>query len=163
MIQVDDVFFFFVLTGLSIILACTLFSINFLVELSYRSEAQKLLKDVNRSPVDINYLKSAIRGRKEMIFMTAKVLGTRDLDFKANDGKAIRGRQVFVCYKSDHVDGEFVDKVFIQHDSPLASVPFKYGQEYDFVYEVQGFRGKPVLVDIKKDGKSLVPSVMGNF
>lgn len=95
--------------------------------------------------------------------MTAKVLGIRDLDFKTNDGNVIRGRQVFVCYKRDHVDGEFVDKVFIQHDSPLASVPFKYGQEYDFVYEVQGFRGKPVLVDIKKDGKSLVTSVMGNF
>lgn len=120
------------------------------------------IKDINRSPVDINNLKSALSGRK-VIFMTAKVLGTRDLDFKANDGNAIRGRQVFVCYKRDHVDGEFVDKVFIQHDSPLASVSFKYGQEYDFVYEVQGFRGKPVLVDIRQDGKSLVPSVMGNF
>lgn len=150
------------LTGLSIILACTLFSINFLIELSYRSEAQKLLKDINRSPVDINNLKSALSGRK-VILMTAKVLGTRDLDFKANDGNEIRGRQVFVAYKQDGVDGDMVDKVFIRHDSPLASVSFKYGCEYDFVYEVHGFRGKPQLVDIKKDGKSLVPSVMGNF
>lgn len=95
--------------------------------------------------------------------MIAKVLGTRDLDFKANDGNEIRGRQVFVAYKQDGVDGDMVDKVFIKHDSPLAFVPFKYGQEYDFVYEVHGFRGKPQLVDIKKDGKSLVTSVMGNF
>lgn len=163
MLQIDDVLFLFVLVGLSIILACTLFSINFLIELSYRSEAQKLLKDINRSPVDINNLKSAICGRKEIIFMTAKVLGTRDLDFKANDGNEIRGRQVFVTYKQDGVDGDMVDKVFIRHDSPLASVSFKYGCEYDFIYEVYGFRGKPQLVDIKKDGKSLVPSVMSNF
>lgn len=95
--------------------------------------------------------------------MTAKVLGTRDLDFKANDGNEIRGRQVFVCYKQDGVDGDMVDKVFIKHDSLLASVPFKYGCEYDFVYEVHGFRGKPQLVDIKKDGKSLVPSAVGAF
>ena len=163
MIQIDDILFFFVLDGLSVILACTLFSINFSVELSYRFEAQKLLKDINRSPVDINNLKSTLSGRKEMIFMIAKVLGTRDLDFKANDGNEIRGRQVFVCYKQDGVNGDMVDKVFIKHDSPLASVSFKYGCEYDFVYEVYGFRGKPQLVDIKKDGKSLVPSAVGAF
>lgn len=162
MIQVDDALFFYLLTGLSIILACTLFSINFLAELSYRFEAQKLLKDINRSPVDINNLKSVLSGRK-VIFMTAKVLGTRDLDFKANDGKEIRGRQVFVAYKQDGVDGDMVDKVFIKHDSPLAYVSFKYGVDYDFIYEVYGFRGKPQLVDIKKDGKSLVPSGTGNF
>ena len=95
--------------------------------------------------------------------MTAKVLGTRDLDFKANDGKEIRGRQVFVAYKQNGVDGDMVDKIFIKHDSPLAYVSFNYGVEYDFIYEVYGFRGKPQLVDIKKDGKSLVPSGTGKF
>lgn len=163
MIQVDDVLFLFVPTGLSIILACTLFVLNFAVEFSYRIQAQTLLKDINRSPVNINNLKSTLSGRKEMSYMTAKVLGTRDLDFKANDGNKIRGRQVFVAYKQDGVDGDMVDKVFINHDSPLASVSFKYGCEYDFVYEVHGFRGKPQLVDIKKDGKSLVPSAVGAF
>ena len=81
--------------------------------------------------------------------MLAKVLGTRDLDFKATDGNEIKG--------------EMVDKVFVKHDSPLASVSYKFGSEYDFVYEIHGFRSKPQLVDIKKDGKSLVSSVGGIF
>lgn len=95
--------------------------------------------------------------------MIAKVLGTRDLDFKATDGKEIKGRQIFVSYREDKVNGEMVEKVFVPHDSPFASVPFKFGQEYEFVYEVHGFRSKPQLVDIKKDGKSLVSSVSGLF
>lgn len=56
-----------------------------------------------------------------------------------------------------------VDKVFIKYDSPLSTVSFKFGSEYDFVYEIHGFRTKPQLVDIKKDGKSLVSSVGGIF
>lgn len=95
--------------------------------------------------------------------MTAKVLGTRDLDFKATDGNEIKGRQVFVAYHQDGVNGEMVDKVFIKYGSPLSSVSFKFGNEYDFVYEIQGFRSKPQLIDIKEDGKSLVSSVGGIF
>lgn len=95
--------------------------------------------------------------------MLAKVLGTRDLDFKTNDGNEIKGKQIFVSYRQDGVNGELVDKVFVKHDSPLASVSYKFGSEYDFVYEIHGFRSKPQLVDIKKDGKSLVSSVGGIF
>lgn len=95
--------------------------------------------------------------------MIAKVLGTRDLDFKASDGKEIKGKQIFVSYRQDKVDGELVDKIFINHDSPLLNVSYKFGSEYDFVYEIHGFRSKPQLVDIKKDGKSLVSSVGGIF
>lgn len=95
--------------------------------------------------------------------MLAKVLGTRDLDFKATDGKEIKGKQIFVSYPQDNVNGEIVDKVFVKHDSPLSNVSFKFGSEYDFVYEIHGFRAKPQLVDIKKDGKSLVSSVGGIF
>ena len=95
--------------------------------------------------------------------MLAKVLGTRDLDFEAADGKEIKGKQIFVFFHQDNVNGEMVDKVFIKYDSPLASVSYKFGSEYDFVYEIHGFRAKPQLVDIKKDGKSLVSSVGGIF
>lgn len=95
--------------------------------------------------------------------MLAKVLGTRDLDFKATDGNEIKGKQVFVSYHQDSVNGDMVDKVFINHDSPLSNVSFKFGSEYDFVYEIHGFRSKPQLIDIKKDGKSLVSSVSGIF
>lgn len=91
--------------------------------------------------------------------MLAKVLGTRDLDFKTNDGNEIKGKQIFVSYHQDNVNGEIVDKVFVNHDSPLSNVSFKFGSEYDFVYEIHGFRAKPQLVDIKKDGKSLVSSL----
>lgn len=91
--------------------------------------------------------------------MLAKVLGTRDLDFKTNDGNEIKGKQIFVSYHQDDVNGEIVDKVFVNHDSPLSNVSFKFGSEYDFVYEIHGFRAKPQLVDIKKDGKSLVSSL----
>lgn len=98
---------------------------------------------------------------ERLIEMLAKVLGTRDLDFKTTDGKEIKGKQVCVSYHLDGVNGEMVDKVFIKYDSPLASVSYKFGSEYDFVYEIQGFRSKPQLIDIKKDGKSLVSSVGG--
>lgn len=95
--------------------------------------------------------------------MIAKVIGTRDLDFNTADGKEIKGRQIFVTYHQDGVNGELVDKVFVSHESPLSDVSFKFGSEYDFVYEIHGFRNKPQLVDIKKDGKSLVSSVGGIF
>ena len=48
--------------------------------------------------------------------MLAKVLGTRDLDFEATDGKEIKGKQIFVSYHQDNVNGEIVDKVFVKHD-----------------------------------------------
>lgn len=39
--------------------------------------------------------------------MLAKVLGTRDLDFKATDGNEIKGKQVFVSYHQDGINGEW--------------------------------------------------------
>lgn len=95
--------------------------------------------------------------------MLAKVIGTRDLDFKASDGKEICGKQIFVTYQLDGVCGEMVDKIFVNHDSPLVDVSYKFGDLYDFVYQINGFRSKPRLIDIKKDGKSVVSPLSKAF
>lgn len=100
---------------------------------------------------------------ERLFFMLAKVIGTRDLDFKASDGKEIKGKQIFVSYHQDGVSGEMVDKIFVNHESPLVDVSYKFGDEYDFVYEIHGFRSKPQLIDIKKDGKSLVSPLSKAF
>ena len=97
---------------------------------------------------------------ERMIQMLAKVLGTRDLDFKSNDGKHICGKQVFVCYPDNSgnstVHGEMVDKIFISAESGIKIPRFKFGEQYDFQYDVVGFgsRSRSVLREIlTKDGK----------
>ncbi len=94
--------------------------------------------------------------------MLAKVLGKRPLDFKSDDGKQICGTQIFVAYKDTNpktqVEGELVDKVFVPHDSNVTIPLFKFGEEYDFVYDLVGFgsKARSVLKEIlSKDGKKL--------
>ncbi len=92
--------------------------------------------------------------------MLAKVLGKRPLDFKSDDGKQIKGTQIFVAYKDTNpkseAEGEVVDKVFVSAESPVQIPLFDYGKEYDFIYETVGFgtKARSVLKDIlTKDGK----------
>lgn len=90
--------------------------------------------------------------------MLARVLGTRDLDFKSREGELIQGKQIFVAYKdtSDNntVHGEMVEKIFVSHDSGVLIPDFKFGNEYDFQYVSSGFgsRARSVLSAIVAKG-----------
>lgn len=92
--------------------------------------------------------------------MLVRVLGKRELDFKSNDGKQIRGTQIFVAYKDTNPrsssEGELAEKIFVPADSEVRIPLFEYGQEYDFQYESVGFgsHARSVLRRIlTKDGK----------
>lgn len=78
----------------------------------------------------------------------AKVVGTRNLDFKDSNGNRICGLNVYVTRKEDGVIGEVSDKIFIRNDSQFKVPFFEFGREYDFVYD--GFGRRQTLVDIKK-------------
>ena len=45
--------------------------------------------------------------------MISKVLGTRDLDFKATNGNEIKGKQILLSFYQDGVSGEMNDKLFV--------------------------------------------------
>lgn len=92
--------------------------------------------------------------------MIARVLGTREIDFKAKDGKQVSGTQIFVAYKDTNsrstAQGEVTEKIFISHDSDVRVPVFEFGKEYDFQYESTGFgsHARPFLSCIlTKDGK----------
>lgn len=91
--------------------------------------------------------------------MKARVLGTRKLDFTAQDGSVICGTQIFVAYEdSQHsnVAGEITEKIFVSADSDVVIPQFVFGDEYDFVYQTVGFgsKARSVLKEIlDKDGK----------
>lgn len=77
----------------------------------------------------------------------AKVIGTRDADFKI-EGNRIRGLSVYIVRKADGVVGEMSDKIFINSTSQVKVPVFKIGHEYDFIYD--GFGKAQKLVDIKE-------------
>ena len=78
--------------------------------------------------------------------MNVKVLGTRKLDFKTDKGDQVAGTQIFMCYPLNGVDGYFVDKVFVPANSSVTLPTFKYGEEYQFIY--QGIGRRQILTDI---------------
>lgn len=77
----------------------------------------------------------------------ATVIGTRPLDFEDNKGNSIRGLQIFVTRHDKSVNGLISDKIFIPSNSKINIPVFKFGTEYDFIYD--GFGRKMELVDIK--------------
>lgn len=87
--------------------------------------------------------------------MLVKVHGVRKLDFKTDDGKEIKGTNIFVTYPVEHVEGETVDKVFILADKTDILPVFKFGEEYDFVQETVGFgkNAKTSIIEVRKNGK----------
>lgn len=46
--------------------------------------------------------------------MKAKLLGVRELDFKSNDGSAIKGTQWYISFPEEGVVGEMTDKLFLR-------------------------------------------------
>jgi len=68
--------------------------------------------------------------------MKMRLLGARDLDFKANDGSQVRGMQLFVAYAADGVVGEMTDKLFIRDGVELPQ--FKVGDNIDVAFNNRG-------------------------
>lgn len=90
--------------------------------------------------------------------MIVTVIGTRKLDFKSQDGKEIKGTKVFVEYDGtdDNTEGKIADSVFISTSSDIIVPAFKFGEQYDFVYEAAGLGGRSRLTKIlTKDGKEV--------
>lgn len=78
----------------------------------------------------------------------AKVIGTRFLDFADSKGGQIKGTQIFIVHEDEHTNGLMSDKIFVSADSKIQLPVFKFGTEYDFVYDVSGFSKYPKLVAI---------------
>lgn len=77
----------------------------------------------------------------------AKVIGTRNMDF-TKDGNHVCGMNVYIVRKAESVVGEMADKIFIRDGSQVHVPVFKFGKEYDFIYD--GFGRYQTLVDIKE-------------
>jgi hypothetical protein len=51
--------------------------------------------------------------------MHANLLGIRILDFTGNDGKAVKGTQLFIAFQDKDVTGQATDKLFVRSDITL--------------------------------------------
>lgn len=77
--------------------------------------------------------------------MLATVIGARRVDFTAPDGKQIKGTKVFIAYPDSddkNLEGKIADSVFITDNSGITVPAFKFGEQYDFVYETSGIGAK---------------------
>lgn len=80
--------------------------------------------------------------------MKVTVLGKRVLNFKTDKGEVVQGTQIFICYPTNNVEGQLVDKVFIPINSPIKIPQLEFGQLYDFIYN--GIGKRQYLTDIIK-------------
>lgn len=86
--------------------------------------------------------------------MNVQVVGLKHLDFTSNEGQRIQGTKIFVVYdaQDEYTEGKVTDSVFIPSNSPVVVPRFKFGDEYDFVYESSGLRGRARLIKILPKG-----------
>lgn len=68
--------------------------------------------------------------------MKMRLLGARELDFKANDGSQVKGMQLFVAYTAENVVGEMSDKLFIRAGTDLPQ--FKVGEVIEVAFNNRG-------------------------
>ena len=69
--------------------------------------------------------------------MLATLHGIRPLDFTANDGKKVKGTQLFVSFEENGVTGRATDKVFVKADIELPK-KLQIGQEIDLYFDRKG-------------------------
>lgn len=69
--------------------------------------------------------------------MKVTVIGSRELDFTANNGNHIDGIQVFVSYPSPDFEGVQVDKIFL-HPQMVPVGGVRIGGEYQAEYNARG-------------------------
>ena len=74
--------------------------------------------------------------------MISKVVGIKNLDFVTKEGNTIKGKKIQLVRKptvrESDVEGQVVDTVFINHTMQIDLPVFKFGNEYDFIYETDG-------------------------
>lgn len=58
--------------------------------------------------------------------MKVKLVGVRKLDFNTDDGKNMKGTQLFFTYADDGITGMATDKKFIQRDEVFQINPFDF-------------------------------------
>ena len=75
--------------------------------------------------------------------MKMRLLGARNLDFKANDNSQVRGVQLFVAYASEGVVGEISDKLFLKEGFALPSC--KPGDMLEITFNR---KGKPETITL---------------
>lgn len=89
--------------------------------------------------------------------MKCVIVGTRMLDFVTEKKEVVKGIQLHVLKdvpKSDtSVEGRIVDKIFIRQypDGSYAAdfkLPFKFGSEYNLLYDVMPGSSKPSLCSV---------------
>lgn len=91
--------------------------------------------------------------------MKCIIVGTRKLDFVTDKKEVVKGIQLHVLKdvpKTDtSVEGRIVDKIFIRQnaDGSYAAdfkMPFKFGSEYNLLYDVVPGSSKPTLCSVSE-------------
>ena len=78
--------------------------------------------------------------------MVAQVVGIRrNIDFKADDGRQIKGNKLYVLYQADGVDGAASQSLFCRPDIDVSHVVV--GKNYNFIFD-SNFSGRARLFDI---------------
>ena len=82
--------------------------------------------------------------------MQVNFLGRKFLDFITNDGKTVRGEQLFISYPETGVIGERTDKLFIPDGFPLQDMTPGDALEVSF-----NNRGKPEKIEVVSAKKTI--------
>lgn len=82
--------------------------------------------------------------------MQVNFLGRKRLDFVSNDGKTVRGEQLFFSYPEADVIGERADKLFIPDGFPLPEMTPGDTLEVSF-----NNRGKPEKIEVVSAKKTI--------
>ena len=69
--------------------------------------------------------------------MLAKLHGVRPLDFTAQDGKQVRGTQLFISFEEQGVTGHATDKLFVRQDIELPK-KMQVGKDLDIYFDRKG-------------------------
>ena len=69
--------------------------------------------------------------------MKVTILGVRKLDFLTKEGNPVKGRQVFIGFEANGVDGLQTEKVFLS-DLKFGNVDVVASADYDIAYNLFG-------------------------
>lgn len=79
--------------------------------------------------------------------MIAYLVGTRHVNFRAEDGKDVVGERLYISYPEDGVEGEMGDSLFLREGFPLPA-KLSPGDTLDITYNR---RGKPEKITVVSD------------
>lgn len=70
--------------------------------------------------------------------MLIQLIGYKQLDFVANDGKPVKGVKLFICYEAPNVNGFMTDSKFIKSGEIQLPENLKPGCKLDFSCDLKG-------------------------